>query len=149
MYKEQFNQHIIENYPDSEIALLIKKDTQCGFYDVCQKFADASLNSVKFKENDGKLAGALKSEDVNIAKAGTIDFIKKYSIKDIDSMLSIIAAEHPKSVNPDDTRQKSACLREENVTDLIGYAGKLYDLRKIPNEVFQKIVDEIKRELSK
>jgi len=145
--KQQFYHRIIEKYPDSEIALLIQKDELCGFFDVCQKFLDIALNAPKVKTDDGKLGGVFQYSDIDIAKATTIDFIKKFDIKNIDSIFTIIESEYPKSGEANDKRQKSGLLRGKNVEGFAGYAGTLYFFTRISDDVFQKIVRDIKKEI--
>jgi len=145
--RKRFNDRIKVNYPNSEIASIVDRDEYCGFYEVCQKFLDVSLNAPKVKTPDGKIAGIFQYADIAVAKEATIDFIKKWGIKDLDSIFNIIGSSYSYSSTPDDKRQKSGVLGARDTVASPGYAGTLYMFTKINNDVYQKIVNEIRAEI--
>lgn len=139
--------HVEQQYPNSEIALLIENNELCGFRDVCQKFLDIALNAPKVKTDDRKLAGVFQYSDINIAKEAATEFINKHNIQNINEFFSIIESEYPQSGAADDKRQKSGFLKEDNVGGVVGYAGTFYIFTRISDDVFQKVVAEIKEAL--
>ena len=142
-YKGRFAKHIIDTYPNSEIASFIANDTENEFLTLCQKFLDIALNAPKVKTDNGELAGIFQFADINIAKNLTVEFIHSHNIHNTELLLETIESEYQQSGDPNDKRQQSGIVKEENMKEMVGYAGTLYFFTKISDDVFEKIKDEI------
>lgn len=146
-YKNQFYSRVIKENPNTEIAKLLQENDDCGYYEVCQSFADVALNAMIIKNDDSSLSGMFKHVDIDIAKEKAVQFIKNNGITDIDNFFEVLEHEYPFSVAPDDTRRKSGMVQEKG-TGYYGYIGTLYFFDRISNNVYSDIVTEIKKQLN-
>ena len=145
-HKKQFYSRVIKDNPNTEIAKLLQRHDDCGFYEVCQSFLDVALNAPIIKNDDGSLAGVFQHSDIAIAKEKAVEFIKSNDIKDIDGFFKLLDNEYPHSASPDDTRRKSGIVQEPG-TGYMGYIGTLYVFTHISDNVYSDMVTEIKKQL--
>lgn len=146
--KQAFYSKLIKDYPDTETAKVIADNLDCEYYELCQSFLDIALNAPKILDDSGNLTGLFQYADIDIAKEKAIAFLTKFSIRDIDEFFYILDIQYPFSLSPDDTRQKSAMIRNDNA-NYRGYIGTFYSLTQICNDVYSNIVDDIKKTLQK
>lgn len=147
-HEKQFYSQVIKNNQDTEIANVLKTNDECGYYKVCQSFADIALNAQIIKNDDGSLLGNFQYVDINIAKVKTITFIKNNSIKNIDEFFEILEQEYTSSISPDDKRRRSGMVMEHG-TGINGYMGTFYLFDRISDNVYLDIVTDIKKQLIK
>ena len=145
-HKQYFYSQVIKNNPNTEIAKLLQENPDCGYYEVCQSFADVALNALIIQNDDGSLSGVFQYSDIAIAKEKSVAFIRNNSFANVDSFFEILDHEYPSSVAPDDTRRKSGMVTEHN-TGYNGYIGTLYFFTHISDNVYANIVAEIKKQL--
>jgi len=145
-HKKQFYSRVIKDNPNAEISKLLQENVDCGYYELCQSFADVALNAPFIKNDDGSLAGVFQHSDIDIAKEKAVQLIKNNAITDIDNFFKVLEHEYPFSVAPDDTRRKCGMVQEKE-TGLMGYMGTLYFFDYISDNVYSDMVTEIKKQL--
>lgn len=133
---------VISRYPNSEIASILSIKSDCGYYELCQSFLDVALNAPKVTTENGELAGVFQHTDINIAKNKAHSFLQSNNIKNLKEFFEILKDVYPLSESLDDTRQKTAVIRNYN-RDYVGYAGTLYVFTKISDDIYDKIVEDI------
>ena len=148
MQAKQFYSRIIENYKDTELALLLQKDARCGFYDLCQRFLDIALNAGIIHNEDGSLSGYFYDEDILVAKETTIEFITNNNLKDIDGFFEILNHEYSFAIAADEKRRKSKYVENPHSKRIDVMFGMNYDLTRISKNVYDAIVSDIKTALS-
>lgn len=149
MEKNDFYNQICDNYRESEIVEIISTNPACGFYELCQCFVDVALNAETFKDKSGVLKRLFKQEDINIVKAASLDFCNKNNIVNIDELFRVIKTEFHTSVSMSDDRRTEAMIKEDDQSiNLNGYVGTMYFLNEISDDVYNKIIREIKLSLT-
>ena len=143
MTKQEFNMYAVNEHPNSEIAAIVTADPDCCYYELCQSFLDIALNAQKYRNQNGELIGVFQFIDINKAKQKAKEFLAAYHIGSIDKFFSVLKQDYPSSVSSDDTRQKAGWVNEGNVK-FVGYIGTLYDFTRISDEIYEKVVEEIK-----
>lgn len=146
-HKKEFYSRIIIDNPKSEIASILKENPDCGYYELCQCFLDIALNATIIQKEDKTLSGIFQHTDINVAKKKTIEFLKSVHIADVDAFFSILAQHYPFSASPNDNRRKCGMVQESE-NSYVGYIGTLYLFTQISDDIYSKIVKEIKEELT-
>lgn len=72
------------------------------------------------------------------AKNATINFIDQNGITDIASFLEILKKRYPLATDPSDSRQKTAGYMDESYR-----LGQFFSFSRLPDNVFQKIIEGI------
>lgn len=144
--KENFYNYLLQNLStndNNEIYKVIKTDGKNShFFELCNTFLDIALNSIKFKDENGKICGCFKYEDIDKAKIATKQFVDKYKIKDLDNLFNIIHEYYKKTKNPNDNRASSGFIRNDSLNNYsMGLYGTYYDFTNIP--VWDDIVNDI------
>lgn len=134
-----FYSNIIDNVnqnDSNEVLNVIKQEgAMCGFYELCQRYVDVALNAEKFIDKEThNLMCCNKFSDIEIAAEHTKDFVKKYRIKDHDSLLTMIKQRYVESISQNDKREKSTFVpAKEYPTGSIGLMGQYVILTDIPS----------------
>lgn len=142
--KEYFYEHLLQNLTNNnnELSSIIKNEEQnSNFFELCNSFLDIALNSEKFKDENDRISGCFKFEDINKAKIATKQFVDKYKIQDIDNLFEIIHDNYKQTKDPNDSRDSSGMIRNENMNSSIGLYGIYYDFTSIP--IWDDIVKDI------
>ena len=142
--KEYFYEHLLQNLTNNndELSNIIKNEEQnSNFFELCNTFLDIALNSEKFKDENERISGCFKIEDINKAKIATKQFVDKYKIQDLDNLFKIIHDNYKKTKDPNDSRDTSGMIRNENMNSFIGLYGIYYDFTSIP--IWDDIVKDI------
>ena len=117
-----------------------------GFYELCSKFTDVSLNvPKKVNPKTCNVQACFQFSDINTAKSAFKTFVRDNDLIDIEGLLEAIHLMHPFSVAWDDPRSKGGIVRPENYNRKPGYAGKYYNFCGLPDENWNQIKDEIMR----
>lgn len=140
-FYESLLQNLTSNKNDELYNIIKTEGQQSDFFELCNLFLEIPLNSEKFKDEDGKITGCFKFEDINKAKIATKQFVDKYEIKDIDNLLVFIHDNYKKTRNPNESRDTSGMIKSDNVDSSIGFYGTYYDFTLIP--VWDDIVKDI------
>jgi len=131
-------------FVDSELEKLIAHSMQeSGFYELCKMFADIGLNAPK-QINGLNVQAVFQFSDIETAKTATVQFCKKHNVQDIDSLLLIIEVMHPFAIDDDDSKIHSGVVLNDNNNASMGLFGVYYIFQKLPNEIWEKVSDEIK-----
>ena len=141
--KNNFYSKIINNYPDSETAKILKDYPTCDYYEICQSFLDIALNAPIIRNDDGTLSGVFQYKDIDIAKQKTLDFLQKYNISNLDEFFKILENNYPYSASPSDNRRKSGMIKDEKFSSF-GYMGTLYFFNHINDNIYSEIIKDIK-----
>ena len=115
-----------------------EKGEESGFYELCCKFLDITLNAPKFKDG----TAILQYSDVDIAVNATETYIREHNIDDIYSLLNLIYEYHPKAHRMNETRSSNGIVWSES-SSAFGRIGKYYDFSKIPSENWEEIKKQI------
>ena len=119
-----------------------------NFYELCKKFSDIGLNAPKrVIEATYDVQGCFQDEDMNIAKLETVKFINYWKITEIDLLLELICKMHQFAVDWEDSRQKSTLVMRNRYDHNFGYVGKYHNFSKLPQELFDKLCNDIKATL--
>ncbi|MBR5363933.1 MAG: hypothetical protein IK134_11495 [Oscillospiraceae bacterium] len=125
-------------------------DNHSGFFELCAKFVDISLNAKKFPDpTTCDVPAVFLYADVNAAKAAFKEYVTNHKLSDIDGVLEAIRIMHMYAILDDDTRTKSATITPKKPTSntQVGYVGKFHNFRMIPNEMWIEICQQIKTEI--
>ena len=140
---QELYSRIALDYPKSETAGIVTKNDDHSYFELCQRFLDVALNAKKVIDESGKLVGVFQYSDIDTAKQTAKEFLGTHPIKDIDSFFDILEQYYPLSISPDEQRQKAGFYKEKNETS-VGYAGTFYDFTRISDDIYKKIVADIK-----
>ena len=146
--KEQFINQIIQNNPNTETARLLTNNHNCGYYELCQKFLDVALNAPKVRTDEGSIAGVFQYDDIEIAKKEAILFLNNNTIEDLNNFFIILEHAYPLSASPDDKRQKTAFIKESD-DRYLGYFGTFYSFTSISDDIYAKIIADIKSQIKR
>ena len=146
--KEQFINQVIRDNPNTETATLLTTNKDCGYYELCQKFLDVALNAPKVRTETGALAGVFQHVDIEIAKKEAALFLHNNTIEDIDNFFDIFEHAYPLSASPEDTRQKTAFIRESDGR-YVGCIGTFYSFTSISDDIYAEIISEIKSQIKR
>ncbi len=121
-----------------------------GFFELCSKFVDISLNAIKFPDPiTCEVKDVFLDTDINSAKAAFKEYTTNHTLSDIDGILEVIKIMHMYAVLDGDTRTKSATITPKTSTfnSQVGYVGKYHNFCIIPNDLWDEICQQIKAEL--
>lgn len=115
------------------------------FYELCQKYSDIALNAIKQRiPGTCDVQGCFQFTDIEAAKRATKDYVMGWRIKDIDALLSLIHEFHSYAVAWDDKRTTSGSVLPENYDYQSMYAGKYYNFKELPDDIWEQIAREVK-----
>ncbi len=119
------------------------------FYEVCSKFSDISLNALKFVDHKTcDVQASFQFTDINNAKVHFKNFMRDKELNDVEGVLDAIGMMHRFAVAWDDPREKSGIVPPEGYDWTPGFAGKYHNFRELPEDIWQKIRNEIIEELA-
>ena len=125
-------------------------DNSSGFFKLCSKFVDISLNAKKYPDpTTCDVQAVFLYSDVNAAKEAFKEYTTDHMLSDIDGILEAIRIMHMYAVFDDDTRTKSATITPNTSTynSQVGYVGKFHKFCMIPNEMWNEICQQIKMKI--
>jgi len=145
--REQFYNSIKDKSISQELKNIIEeKREDSGFFELCQTYADISLNAPKKVNRFSKtVQGCFLDEDVDEAKYATSKFVDQYEIKDIDGLLQSIELMHGLAVEWDDKRIKMETIYSEQNHFTEPRIGMYYDYCRLPSNTWKSIENEIKQ----
>ncbi len=146
--KEQFIDQIIRDNPNTETAMLLTTNYDCGYYELCQKFLDVALNAPKVRTDEGSIAGVFQYDDIETAKKEAILFISNNTVEDLDNFFIILEHAYPLSASPEDQRQKTAFIKESD-DRYLGHIGTFYSFTSISDEIYARIIADIKSQIKR
>ena len=101
------------------------------FYELCQKYSDIALNAIKQRiPGTCDVQGCFQFTEIEAA--------------DIDALLSLIHEFHSYAVAWDDKRTTSGSVLPENYDYQSMYAGKYYNFKELPDDIWEQIAREVK-----
>ena len=123
-------------------------DNSSAFYELCSKFADIPLNSLKWS-NSGTcdVSACFQTADIRIAKDAFKKYISEKKLIDFEGVLETIRIMHSLAVAWDDPRSKYGIVKPENKDSNYGFAGKFYYFCELPSDIWNEIRDEIISEM--
>lgn len=153
--KEQFYYELNHKIDEEQIVssefiefITAKGDTS-GFYELCSKFTDISLNAPKAPDpKTCEVRACFQFTDINIAKAAFAEYVDTHQLKDIEGLLEAVRLMHPFAVAWDDPRSKSGMVRPEGYDWNSIFAGKYHNFCQLPDEIWDQIKDEIQKEMT-
>ena len=126
-------------------------DNQSGFFELCQKFVEISLNAEKYPDpTTCDVTAVFLHTDVNAAKGAFIMYVANNKLLDIDGVLEAIRLMHMYAVLDEDPRTKSAMITPSGTSSFaqLGYIGKFHNFCTIPHEMWIELYEVIKKEYS-
>lgn len=115
------------------------------FYELCQKYSDIALNSIKQRiPGTCDVQGCFQFVDIEAAKQATKDYVAEWGVKDIGVLLSLIHEYHSRAVAWDDTRMTSGRILPENYDYHSIYGGSFVDFKRLPEDIWEIIEHEVK-----
>ena len=114
------------------------------FYELCSAFADISLNAPKLADSKTcDVQACFQYKDIEDAKVQFNNYVKKNELKDIGGILDAIGYMHSFAVAWDDPREKSGIVHPDGYDWNSAFAGKYYNFCELPDDIWQKIKNEI------
>lgn len=118
-----------------------------GFYELCSKFADIGLNAPKQADPvTCDVEACFKFSDCDAAKAAFKDFFEKHNLSDVDGVLEAVHLMHRIAVAWDDPRCTGGRVIPKNYDWKQGFGGKYYNFCELPDDIWNKIAEEIRNE---
>ncbi len=118
-----------------------------GFYELCSKFTDISLNAPKIADpKTCEVQGCFQFSDINAAKSAFQTYVRDNGLTDIEGTIEAVHLMHPFSVAWDDPRNKGGMVRPENYDWKPGFAGKYHSFCELPDDIWNQIKCEILEE---
>lgn len=156
--KDQFYAELNRKVEDRQITSLefidflksMADQNTSGFYELCSKFTDISLNAPKKADSKTcEVQVCFLFSDINVAKSAFQIYVRDNELTDVEGILEAVHLMHPFSVGWDDSRNKGGMVRPENYDWKPGFAGKYYNFCELPNETWEQIKDEILKEMKR
>lgn len=149
--KEQFYYSLIKNEEIKNMEIFdVIEENYLDFYDVCEKFADISLNALKYKvAGTCDVQGCFQFTDIERAKQCAKEFFDNKSLKNVDEYMLAISLMYRLAVDHNDARCLGAIVKSENKDSPIGSLSTYYNFAKIPSNIWQDIEKETKEFIQK
>lgn len=149
--KEQFYYSLIKNEEIKNMEIFnVIEENYLDFYDVCEKFADISLNALKYKvAGTCDVQGCFQFTDIERAKRCAKEFFDNKSLKNVDEYMLAISLMYRLAVDHNDARCLGAIVKSENKDSPIGSLSTYYNFAKIPSNIWQDIEKETKEFIQK
>lgn len=120
-----------------------------GFYELCMKFADISLNSLKeVNPVTCDVRAVFQFADTEIAKTAIKEFIQCNHLNDLDGLLEVIHIMHQFAVGWDDPRCTGGRIVPKDYNWEPGFGGQYYNFSKLPEIIWSQISEEIRKDCS-
>lgn len=126
-------------------------ENQSGFYELCTKFCDISLNAPKYPDpTTCDVNAVFLYTDINAAKNSFKEYLANNKLNDIIGLLEAIRIMHMFAVSDNDPRTKSATITPQKASfeSQLGYIGKYHNFCLIPNEMWEETCQQIISECS-
>lgn len=159
--KEQFYQELSQKIGNGErfskefIAFLSTKreeeqgNNSSGFYELCSKFSDISLNAPKYADpKTCDVQASFQFKDIDIAKEAFKQYVAENELNDYEGILEVIRVMHPFAVAWNDSRQKTAVVQPKNYQWDSPFYGKYHNFCELPEDIWGKISSELLKELN-
>lgn len=149
--KEQFYYSLIENEVLKGMEIFhVLKDNYLDFYDVCEKFADISLNAPKYRvPGTCDVQGCFQFVDIEKAKSGAKVFYNANSLKNIDEYMIAIRTMYRLAVDFNDSRCLGGIVKPENMDSSYGSIGTYYNFAEMPSNIWNDVEKETKEIIQK
>lgn len=125
------------------------EDNTSGFYELCSKFSDISLNAIK--KVDPKtcdVQACFQFKDSDVAKAAFKKYTAEKKLSDYEGILDAIGLVHWLAVAWDDPRQKSGLIQPQGRELGSPFYGKYHNFCELPEDVWKQIRAEIVNEMN-
>ncbi len=124
------------------------EDNISEFYELCSKFSDISLNAPKFVDRKTcDVQASFQFTDIDNAKLHFKNFMRDKELDDVEGVLDAIGIMHRFAVAWDDPREKSGIVQPEGYDWMPGFTGKYHNFCELPEDIWQKIRNELIEEL--
>ena len=142
--KEQFYYSLIEKDLLKNMKIFdTLKDKSIDFYEVCEKFADISLNATKYRvPGTCDVQGCFQFKDIEQAKHAAKMFYDDNSVQDIDEFLLAIKTMYRLAVDFNDSRSLGGVVKPESTVSSCGYFGTYYNFAEMPKNIWTDIEEE-------
>lgn len=122
-----------------------------GFYELCSKFCDISLNAPKwFDPKTCDVQASFQFTDIEEAKAALNSYLNSHSLSDIEGILDAIGLMYRFAVAWGDPRAKSTVVQAEgydrNSPFFAPFFGKYHNFCELPDDIWERIKTEILNE---
>lgn len=145
--KEEFYEELLqmEELKNTEIAAIVAKNGEkSGFYEVCSKFANISLNASKYRiKGTCDIQGAFKFSDINIAKKVAKKYYIENNLHNLEHYMEAIRIMHSKAVEWNIRLQQIGTVLPEEYNSI--YAGKYYNFCELPEDIWKEIAIQVKQ----
>ena len=114
------------------------------FFELCCTFSHVTINANRIRTGTLEISCAPKEEDMHNAREKTIRFIDSNSEINTDELLKLIHRYQVHAVFHNEAQSHHGLLKDENN----GVFGKWFNFAEFPDEVWQKLYNEIVSELN-
>lgn len=136
-----------EEKSDELSVILQNEEGQDDFWNLCKSYAEIGLNAPKHRvPGTCEVQGVFQYTDVDNARDNTVNFIRKYGIKDKDKFFEFVKKLYIHAVEFNDTRHSGLVAPE--TTSMYGYAGTYYNFAQLPDDIFDRIKTDSLNELN-
>lgn len=144
--KEQFYYSLIENERLKDMKIFnVLKEKYMDFYNVCEKFADISLNAPKYRvPGTCEVQGYFQFKDIERAKRSAKAFFADNSLKNVDEYMLAIRTMYRLAVDFNDSRCLGGIVKPENADSSYGSFGTYYNFAEMPSNIWQDVEKETK-----
>lgn len=123
----------------------VLKEKYMDFYNVCEKFADISLNAPKYRvPGTCDVQGCFQFKDIERAKRSAKAFFADNSLKNVDEYMLAIRTMHRLAVDFNDSRCLGGIVKPENTDSSYGSFGSYYNFAEMPSNIWQDVEKETK-----
>lgn len=151
---EQFNQELSIRTKRcfNEIKKICEIDSaKKDLFELCKSIVDIGLNSKKWKTEDNQVQAIFLDTDINIAKEKVIEFVEKYKINELESFFDSVEELYHYTTEWRDKRATSVVLFDKaGVSKWDSQrTGVYFSFSKLPDDIWNKIKEDIMEELNK
>ena len=126
------------------------EESTSGFYELCSKFCDISLNAPKYVDSKTcDVQASFQLADIKKAKVALNSYLNEHGLRDIEGILNAIGLMYRFAVAWDDSRAKSTVVQPEGYYRNASFFGKYYDFCVLPDDIWGQIKTEILNEAQK
>lgn len=124
------------------------EDNTSDFYELCSTFSDISLNAPKWADpKTCNVEASFQFADIDRAKTAFKSYIAETGLTDVVGVLEAVGQMHRLAVAWDDPRSKSGMVHPEGFNWQPGFWGMYHNFTELPDDIWQKIKDEIMEEM--